>query len=998
MRIRSSILTAVALALVVVRGASAQATQVITGRVVDEANKEPVPAVTITVTGTTIGALTTDSGRFTFRRVPSDAKTLSVRRIGYRGVTVALVPNQTEYTIALTRDVLQLEQEVVTGVATSVSSKNASTYDPVVTGEQLNGAPAATIENALQGKVAGVEIDQNSGAPGGGLQVNIRGVTSILGNSDPLYVVDGVIVSNFTFPTGLNAVSQAGSNNGGMNPGNQDQSVNRIADLNPNDIESIQVLQGAAASSIYGSRAAAGVIVITTKKGTVSKPEIDATQKFGTFNLEHELDARHFTLGQADVLGGNVGLTNAEVAANYAACKGFCDFQKSLYGGGQLSDETDLSVRGGSGSTTYYLGGLIKYDNGAEINTGYNKQTARANLQQSLFGTVTAGADIAYTSSLTRTNVNGNDNLGIAGYDALSYTPSFFCLNCHVQGGGYVTNPFGPANAYQDANNIQSPDEVNRTTLSGTVNWKMFTAEKQSLELALLGGADFVNERVQFYEPPNLQVQQSSLVTTPGVATSNSGYNRLSNYSVSLIHRWTPSGLIGATTSIGFTRDKNATYQAVNAAQGLVVGNLSPTSGTVQNLYNFQTESNNTSFYGQEQLLLFNERLSLTGGVNAERSTNNGNVNKFYAYPKVAGSYRVFTGDNELKVRAAYGESGNLPVYGVRFNTILSTNYQGISGLTPDEIAGDPNVRPETNTSIETGFDLTLFKGRAGLNATIFQKRITNLLLPQSVLPSSGFQQAYLNGGQLTNQGLELGMSATPVQVGHFTWSMNGTFTRVYDRVDNLPVPPFEAGQFFGYFPFGGYYIQPGASVNGIYGYPNAAAGASATLAQMGNAQPAFVTTFGNDLTLGPLHVHVLFDWRLGQSVADLTEQYWDGAYSGFGLPFSFGNLADTTATKQHYGEIGQGITAYVQRASFLKLRELTARYDLPNTFIASVGHGFVRNAAITITGRNLVTWTKYPGLDPEVSNFGTQQLGRGQDVTPYPPTRSYFVSLDLGF
>lgn len=998
MRIRSSILTAVALALAVVRGASAQATQVITGRVIDEANKEPVPAVTVLITGTTIGALTTDSGRFTFRHVPSDAKTLSVRRIGYRGVTVAIVPNQAEYTIGLTRDVLQLEQEVVTGVATSVSSKNAATYDPVVTGEQLNGAPAATIENALQGKVAGVEIDQNSGAPGGGLQVNIRGVTSILGNSDPLYVVDGVIVSNFTFPTGLNAVSQAGSNNGGMNPGNQDQSVNRIADLNPNDIESIQVLQGAAASSIYGSRAAAGVIVITTKKGTVSKPEIDATQKFGTYNLENELPARHFSIGQADTLGAVVGLTTAEVAANYAACKGFCDFQKSLYGGGQLSDETDLSVRGGSGSTTYYLGGLIKYDNGAEINTGYNKQTARANLQQTLFGTITAGADIAYMSSLTRTNVNGNDNLGIAGYDVLSYTPSFYCMNCHVQGGGYVTNPFGPANAYQDANNIQSPDEVNRTTLSGTVNWKMFTAEKQSLELALLGGADFVNERVQFYEPPNLQVQQSSLVTTPGVATSNSGYNRLSNYSVSLIHRWTPSALLGATTSLGFTRDKNATYQAVDAGQGLVVGNLSPTSGTVQNLYNFQTESNNTSFYGQEQLLLFNERLSLTGGINAERSTNNGSVDKFYAYPKVAGSYRVLTGNTELKVRAAYGQSGNLPVYAVRFNQINSVNLQGIAGLTPSEFAGDPNVRPETNTSIETGFDLTMFKGRAGLNATIFQKRITNLLLPQSVLPSSGFETAYLNGGQLTNQGLELGLSATPVQVGHFSWSMSGTFTRVYDRVDNLPVPAFEAGQFFGYFPFGGYYIQPGASVNGIYGYPNAAAGASGTLAQMGNAQPAFVTTFGNDLSFGPLHVHVLFDWREGQSVADLTEQYWDGAYSGFGLPFAFGNLADTAATKARYAGLGNGITEYVQHASFLKLRELTARYELPSSLIANVGHGFVRSAALSLTGRNLVTWTKYPGLDPEVSNFGTQQLGRGQDVTPYPPTRSYFISLDLGF
>jgi TonB-dependent starch-binding outer membrane protein SusC len=1000
LRIRSSIATAVALALAVAQGALAQQARQITGRVVDADDKTPIPEVQVSVLGTTLGAVTNDSGRFTLRHVPADAKTLNVRRIGYRGITVELAAGQNEYNVPLTRDVLQLEQEVVTGVATTVSTKNAPTYDPVVTGEQLNGAPAATVENALQGKVAGVTIEQNSGAPGGGLQVNIRGVTSILGNSEPLYVVDGVIVSNFTFPTGLNAVSQAGSQNGSMQPGNQDQAVNRIADLNPNDIESIQVLQGAAASSIYGSRAAAGVIVITTKRGSTSKPEIDFTQKFGTYNLENELDARHFSLSQADVLGADVGMTKAEVASNYNACHSFCDLQAGLYGGGELSNESDLSIRGGAGgSTTYFLSGQFKYDNGAQINTGYNKQTARANLSQTIFGTITAAANIAYTSSLTRTGVNGNDNLGIAGYDVLSYTPSFFCMACHVQNAGYVTNPFGPANAFQDASDIQTPDEVSRTTLSGTINWKLFTASKMSLELALLGGADFVNERDQLYAPPDLQVEQSSLVTTPGVSTSNAGYDRLSNYAASLIHHWTPDALFSATTSIGFTRDKDLTYQAVDAGSGLVTGNTSPTSGTVQTLYNFETESNNTAFYGQEQLLLFSERLGLTGGINSERSTSNGNIDEWYTYPKVAGSFQVFRGDNELKLRAAYGQSGNLPVYGIKFNTVNSTNYSGISGLGYSETAGEPNVRPETNTSIETGFDLTLFKGRVSLNGTVFQKRITNLLLPLSVLPSSGFTTAYINGGQLTNQGLEAALSATPVQLGKFTWTSTETFTRVYDRVDNLPVPPFEAGNFFGYFPFGGYYIQQGASVNAIYGYPNAAAGASQTLEQMGNVEPAWSASFGQDLSYGPVHVHVLFDWRVGQVVDDLTQQYWDGAFSGFpNLPFSQGNLADTNGTKARYAGLGQGITEYVESASFLKLRELTARFDIPNRFIANVGRGYVRSADIVITGRNLVTWTKYPGLDPEVSNFGTQQLGRGQDVTPYPPTRSYFIGFDLGF
>ncbi len=990
MRIRSSIATAVALALALARSVSGQQPQRITGRVIDAENKESVPAAQVTVLGTTIGAQTTDSGRFTLRNLPADTKSFTVRRIGYRSSTIPIVAGQTDYTIALTRDVLQLEQQVVTGVATTVSTKNASTYDPVLTTEQLNGAPTATVENALQGKVAGVLVEQNSGAPGGGLQVNIRGVTTINASSDPLYVVDGVIVANETTPSGLNAITSAGSQNGTMTPGNQDQSVNRIADLNPNDIESMTVLQSAAAASIYGSRAAGGVVVITTKKGQSGKAQIDFSQKFGTYTLEHELDVRHFTLAEATAQGAAVNMSAAEVQANFNSCHSFCDFQQQLYGGGQLSNESDLTLRGGTPNTTYFVSGMTKYDNGAQINTGYNKQSARANLTQTLFSTITVGANVAYTSSLTRRGVNGNDNLGISGYDAISYTPSWFCMSCHVSGGGYAFNPFGPANAFQDAHAISTPEEVNRTTLGGNVNWKMFTGSTQSLELALVGGADFANVRDQFYMSPDLQVEQSALVTTPGVSTSSSGYDRLSNFSVSLIHRFTPSSLLSATTSIGLTRDKEATYLTFDNGQGLVTGSLAFTSASTLTPFYQQQEANDYGYYAQEQLLLFAERLSLTGGFNLERSSNNGNIDHFYGYPKVAASYRVFTGDNELKLRFAYGQAGNLPNYGLKFNTSITTNNTGITGVRFSETSGDPTIRPETNTSLETGVDLSMFKGRASLNATIFQKRITNLLLFESVLPSSGFTNSWTNGGQLTNQGIELQFAATPVQIGKFSWNTTELFTRTYDRVDNLPIPPFEAGSFFGYFPFGGYQVTPGASANAIYGV-TAATAATGTPVQMGNAAPALTLGFGQDLNYGPLHLHTFFDWREGQSVADLTEEYFDGAF-GFA-----GNLADTAAANKRIGELGNNITAYVQHASFLKLRELTLKYDLPSRFVNRASSGYLRNASLSLTGRNLITWTNYPGLDPEVSNFGSQQIGRGQDVTPFPPTRSYFISIDLG-
>jgi hypothetical protein len=191
--------------------------------------------------------------------------------------------------------------------------------------------------------------------------------------------------------------------------------------------------------------------------------------------------------------------------------------------------------------------------------------------------------------------------------------------------------------------------------------------------------------------------------------------------------------------------------------------------------------------------------------------------------------------------------------------------------------------------------------------------------------------------------------------------------------------------------------VQPGASANAIYGY-TASSAATNTLVQLGNAAPALTLGFGNDLNYGPFHLHAFFDWRDGMSVVDLTQQYWDYAFAGAVQGLAAGNFADTAATKARFAEIKNGQSVYVEHASFLKLRELTGKWDLPQSFINVISKGYLRHASLVVTGRNLFTITKYPGLDPEVSNFGIQQLGRGQDVTPYPPSRSYFVALDLGF
>ena len=258
---------------------------------------------------------TTDSGTFSLR-IPPDARTLTVRRIGYLAQAVPLTAGKTTYTVVLQKDVLRLEAQVVTGVATTVASQNAANAVSVVNADALNQVPTPTVENSIQGKIPGAEISQvNGGAPGGGMQIQIRGVTSINANASPLYVVDGVMINNETVDSGINGIlNVGGSYSGGLplGPSVQDLSSNRIADLNPDDIADIEVLKGASASAIYGSKASSGVVIITTKRGTAGKPQWAISGKVGHFSDANTMPVRTFpTLASAEAWGTQLRLPHS---------------------------------------------------------------------------------------------------------------------------------------------------------------------------------------------------------------------------------------------------------------------------------------------------------------------------------------------------------------------------------------------------------------------------------------------------------------------------------------------------------------------------------------------------------------------------------------------------------------------------------------------------------------------------------------------------------------
>ena len=986
-RLRATLPAVLAVAVV---ASEAEAQRRVSG-VVRAQDGAPLSAASVQVVGTTTGTYTNEAGRFTIT-VSDASAAVRVRRIGYRAKVVQVPAGTTELTITLEKDVLQLEAQVVTGVATSTSRANAANAVSTVSADELVGrAPAQTIDNALQGKVAGAIISTNSGAPGGGSQVQLRGVSSINASSSPLYVVDGVLVSNQAFGNGLNSLTNAGA---GIS-NSQDQAANRIADLNPADIESIEVLKGPAAGAIYGSKAANGVILIRTKRGQSGRAQVNFAQRFGTFQLQEnrKLDLRCFTLEEAfdyEGLEGEDRTAANLVGGRFDGCK---DPQDEFYKADAPSYQTTLGVRGGTSSgTTYYISGLAQRDNAIQKGTYYGKQSITGNVSTTLGSRVTVQSNNNFLHTLTDRGVSGNDNAPVVSpMSAFSNTPTYYDLTRRAPDGQYVPNPylgggFGRTNPFQTATLAKLPQDVYRYVGSINTTFNAFTSERQTLDFTALGGVDVFSQNNKIYSPPTVYFEPDDGL--PGTIVNGDVTSQYANLNVSGVHRFTARPFT-ATTSAGIRREYRNSDNVINRGQTIPLGAQNIGLAVVPSQTEDRFRVHDFGVFVQEELLLLDERLNLTAALNAERSSTNGDTKKFYPFPKAAASYRLpflprFT--DEIKVRAAFGRAGNQVPFGYAYNTLATAIYSGTLAARPSLIAGNPSIKPETSTEIEGGVDLAFLKGRLGLSATLFRTNITDLILQAQSAPSTGVTTRYINGGEMYKTGTEVELNATPVQYRNITWTSRTTFSNFNSRITRLDVPPFAGGSSFS--PrYGQAWVQQG--------YPITAARvvvsrgtAAGTLYQLRESAPDFQMGFSNDLTIGPVRLSGLLDWRKGGYVANLTNNYFDGTHL----------FADTALTRQRLAGFARGTPVYFERATFLKLRELNLAYTVPTRFVRTALGSRVQDLRLEFSGRNLYTWSPYTGFDPEVSNFSNQNIGRFQDVTPYPPARSFFLSVATNF
>ncbi|MEO7043501.1 MAG: SusC/RagA family TonB-linked outer membrane protein [Gemmatimonadaceae bacterium] len=964
------------------------------GHVTVEGSTEAVPGATVQIVGTTLGGTADDAGNFNIN-VPVGAHQLRIRRIGFAAKVVPLGADATTVTVALVRDVLQLEAQVITGQATTVSRANAANAVTVVNTEQLNKVPQQNIESALQGKIPGAVITSNSGAPGGGIQLQLRGTNTVNGNYQPLYVVDGVIVDNSAFGNGLNSITGAGA---GI-AASQDQQVNRIADLNPEDIESIEILKGPSAGAIYGSRGANGVVIITTKRGRAGTPSLDVVQRFGTSAVSNLLDERCFTQAQATAfINGNTPsgyktATDYFTANPYAGCT---DPQKQLYGNKGLSYETAASLRGGTGdgNTTYFASAGVKHDAGITSTDGYDKQDLRVNLTQQFSPKINLRANTEVLHTLTKRGISGNDNNAINPLDIISGTPTFFDFSRKVNG-QYTTDPFvaSGANILQDQQAIQTPENVYRLIGSAQANWSVLASARQTLDLSLLGGVDSYSDQALVYSPPSTFLEQSGLISPyPGTVAHGNTNVVNANLNLNVTHKLTLSPFT-ATTSAGLRQERAQVDNLFNQGLGLFPGITNIATATQTAASEAQSLTKTFSYYGQEELLTADERLLLTGAVNAERSSTNGNPNTFYAYPKASISYKLPwlpPRTDNFKLRLAWGEAGNRVPVNFKYTFLTSLLEDGSNGLRQSAQIGLNTIKPEQTTEIEGGFDATFFGGRAGLEVTQYQKKTTGLVLTSGLASSTGFSTQVINGGSMQNVGTEVGLKLVPIQTGAFSWTSNTTFSRNKNKMLSLPVPAFTTGSGFSE-RFGDYKIEVGESATQIVVFDGFNADGTRKEISIGDQNPDFQMGFSNDFTLGRLSLSTLLDWRKGGYDVNLTNNYFD-----FNLPGS--NLADTLAAQKRGAAFLAGQPVYVEHSSFAKLRELTLSYDLGESFAHRMFGNRAKDLRVEASGHNLYTWTNYTGYDPEVSNFSNAAIGRTQDVTPYPPSRQFFLSLNATF
>ncbi|ALW85617.1 SusC/RagA family TonB-linked outer membrane protein [Hymenobacter sedentarius] len=1021
----------------------AQTVRAVTGVVTSATDQTPLPGVTVLVKGTTTGSTSGSDGRFSVQAAPG--ATLVFSFIGYAPQERA-VPADGSVDVALKESTTGLEEVVVTGYGLAQAKRELVTAVQEVKSKDIIDSRQTNVVNALQGKVAGVNITSSGGAPGEGSGIIIRGGTSLDGDNQPLFVIDGMIMDNGSFSE--SAAPGAGSQFNGL-LGRSVGSANRAGDLNPEDIESITVLKGPAAAALYGLRAAGGAVVITTKKGVAGRTTLN-------YRTQYSVDEVSRLPKMQDLYKrGSSGITDPTTRISFgprfSPGEQVYDNVGNFFHKGH-NFQNFLNMSGGSDKASFFVSASNLQQSGVVPESKYDKTTVRLSGTAEISPKLKVSGAAQYLTTGGERPIQGPGLYQSSGGfllsllnwprddDARNYlNPDGTRRRLLARGNGTDADADNP---YWTVQNNPQTDRTNRfignmqlsfkpfkwVTLSHNIGTDLYTSRTTSVRA--VGTSQIGNQNGGLAET----VDQFRLTTATTLASFTHDFN--DNFGGALV--------------LGNTIEENQD-QAVDYL-GLIFQN--PTFVGLNNTVNRNALQRDTkrhligNFARLNLTLLDQLFLELQARYDQSSTLPRPDENKIYGKGFLYGSAGLgyeFTKTlgleqnnilNYGKLRASIAEVGK-DTGPYRVQSALAQNTYIGGGFRNDFFGSNPNLKPERTRTYEAGVNLQFFKNRLGLDFNYYYSRTKDQIIAPRVSQAAGFILQYINGGIVTNEGQEVSLTGTPVKTKDFSWDIITNFYHNTNRVEELPFPLtviFQSDAFITDVHEGGAF--PGRPITGLgatdfvrvtdpnspdynkviigsTGYPSV----NTNFTYAGNRAPRFTTQLTNTFTYKGLSLTSLLDFRVGGVVVNGNDWYqtgvgtsprtadrykqvvFDGVVKNADGTYS-PNSRPVELTQTYYTSIlGRTGTAFVEDGSWARLRYVTMSYAVPATFLSRTG--FIKGVELSVTGRNLVLLTKYSGADPETSAAGAGVRGGGSSGFDYgnvPATRGVDMAVRVNF
>jgi TonB-dependent starch-binding outer membrane protein SusC len=1020
------------LSLLMMASAYAQDAKVtVKGKVTDPTDGNSLPGVSIIEKGTINGASTDVDGDYSVKISPN--ATLVFSYVGYKTQEI-IVGSRTNVDVSLIQDTEQLTDVVVIGYGTQ-EKKDITGSIASINNKDFKNQPTSNMAGNIQGKLAGVNITSASGTPGAGLLVNIRGA------SNPLYVVDGIPMlseSNSSQATSFDTEGTVVGNG---------QNLSSISDINPNDIESIDVLKDASAAAIYGARAANGVILITTKRGKSGKSKFNFNYYTGIqeparkikflnsqqfIDLNNEARANDLALYNADntVFGPGFDPSVLTDPLHYTN-----DGTNTVWLDEVLKNAPihnyEISSTGGNDKTKFYVGGSYFDQDGMVINSWYKRLSARVNLDHQATDKLSFGVNFSASHSLNRRSFNDNTYTGII-TNALGAPP---LMPVYDANGKYSNFEDYSVNWLSD-NPVLSANEIIANTTSNRLIGSIFAEYKftSALKFRTSWSTDYssvVDD--QFFSP----------ITADAEAVSGKAYK--SNFGQLT---WLNENIFTFNKSIGqsnfnaiagFTMQETVSdFSSINA-QGF------PSGSGLKNISSAAVTTNakgNGTPYGLVSYLGrvnydYKGKYLLAATVRVDGSSRFPVNNRFAVFPSASVGWRISQEDffgkggtvTDLKLRASYGVTGDQEIGNFQNVSFWQpTKYLGVSGLKPRNLA-DKNLSWQVNQSVNVGLDWELFAGRINGSVDYFKSNKTKLLSNDVIPGTTGFSTITRNAGEIENRGWEFTVNAIPITNNKFRWNSSFNISFIQNEIKKItndgllvsaysdfsPTHVLKVGQPVGTFWAVKYLGVNPANGDALFQNKNGdavtAGEVSSDDAQLaGKAIPDFFGGWNNTFNVGKFDFLLALQYSKGNSVYNMIKAFYlnmgwsnDGGLDQvfannpvevekrWKKPGDVTNIPRASFINQNYVE---NSTQYIEDASFLRIRTLSIGYNLKpkNT-------PWIDNIRIYTQVQNLFVFTNYTGFDPEVSSTGSQDMRTaGVDYAAYPQPRTWTIGFNIGF